>query len=86
MVISISEPGTDGGGGGFVEFAELALFASAPRRRPFLLLPNKLPSPFAIASEGLVAALLELLELVGDWLSAVGGLKPIFERRPWSCS
>jgi hypothetical protein len=73
MVISISEPGTDGGGGGLVEFAELELFASAAAASSFFFfLLNKLPSPFTIASEGLVATLLELLELVEDWLSAVG--------------
>src|SRR4030095_14716283 len=66
MVISISAPGTEGGGGGLedteAEFGSLAGASSF-----FFFLPKSPPSPFTMACEALVGGSFDVVEGRDSW-------------------
>src|SRR5580765_8972934 len=61
IVISISAPGTEGGGGG-IEDAEVAFRSLARSSSFFFFLPKRPPRPFATACEALVGGSFDVVD------------------------
>ena len=61
ILISISAPGTEGGGGG-LEDAEAAFASLAGRSSFFFFLPKRPPRPFTMACEALVGGSFDVVD------------------------